>query len=89
MATDGAAPSTTTKKIACSLSWKSRMASGNQAIDGIVCSAVIIEPSAARSTRTRATPRPSTSPTATAAAKPSTARRAVVASPSQSAGLTR
>ena len=46
LAIDGAAPSTTTNVIACSDSWNRRMASGNQAIDGIVCSPVIIEPTA-------------------------------------------
>ena len=53
LAIDGAAPSTTTKRIACSLELNSRMASGNHAIDGIVCRPVIIEPIAVRSTRDR------------------------------------
>ena len=44
LAIDGAAPSTTTKKIAPSVSWNSRIASGNHAIDGIVWRPVIIEP---------------------------------------------
>ena len=37
LAIDGAAPRTTTKRIAASVSLNSRIASGNQAIDGIVC----------------------------------------------------
>ena len=45
----GAAPRTTTKRMAFSLSLNSRMASGNQAIDGMVCRPVIIEPTAERS----------------------------------------
>ena len=48
LATDGAAPSTTTKVIADSLSLNSTMASGNQAMEGIVCRPVIIEPMAER-----------------------------------------
>ena len=44
LAIDGAAPSTTTNRIAPSVSWNSRIASGNHAIDGIVCRPVIIEP---------------------------------------------
>ncbi len=52
LAIDGAAPSTTTNRIAASVSLNSRIASGNQAIDGMVCSPVISEPNAARSTRT-------------------------------------
>ena len=54
LAIDGAAPRITTNRIALS-SAKSRIASGNQAIDGIVCRPVIIEPMPARSTRLRAT----------------------------------
>ena len=46
LATEGAAPSTTTKVMAASLSLNSRMARGNQAIDGMVCKPVIIEPTA-------------------------------------------
>ena len=48
MAIDGAAPSTTTNVIAPSDSLNSTMASGNQAIDGIVCRPVISEPTAER-----------------------------------------
>ena len=55
MAIDGVAPSTTTKRIAPSLSWNSTIAAGNHAIDGIVWRPVIIEPTAARSTGMRAT----------------------------------
>ena len=76
---DGAAPITITKKIAVSLGWKSRIASGNQAIDGIVCRPVISEPMAARSTRNRDTARPMAVPITTANAKPVTARRRVIA----------
>ena len=46
LAIDGAAPRTTTNMIALSVSLNSRMASGNQAIDGIVCRPVISEPTA-------------------------------------------
>ena len=51
LAIDGAAPSTTTNMIAPSVSLNSRIASGNQAIDGMVCRPVISEPTADRSTR--------------------------------------
>ena len=73
----GAAPNTTTKVMAVSLKWKSRMASGNQAIVGIVCRPVISEPIAARSTLTRATATPSNEPITTARPKPMPARRIV------------
>ena len=43
-AIDGAAPRTTTNRIALSLSWNSTIASGTHATDGIVCRPVIIEP---------------------------------------------
>ena len=46
LAIDGAAPSTTTNMIARSESWNSRMASGNQAIDGMVWRPVMSEPTA-------------------------------------------
>jgi hypothetical protein len=55
----------------------------------MVCSDVIIEPIAARSTGMRATARPSARPTASAAAKPIKARRPVVASPRQSSAWDR
>ena len=74
MAIDGAAPSTTTKRIACSVSWNSRIASGNQAIDGIVCRPVISEPMAIRRMRLRETWSPMIPPISSAAAKPMTAR---------------
>ncbi len=48
LAIAGAAPRMTTKRIAPSSSWNSAMASGNQAIDGIVWMPVIIEPIARR-----------------------------------------
>ena len=66
LAIDGAAPRMTTNMIACSLSLNSTMASGNQAIDGIVCRPVISEPTAARSERNRDTSRPTTEPMTTA-----------------------
>ena len=68
LAMAGAAPSTTTKMMAASLSLNSRMASGNQAIDGIVCRPVIIEPTAARRSWLRATSAPSTTPMTSAMA---------------------
>jgi hypothetical protein len=58
LAIDGAAPMTTTKKIAPSLSWNSNSARGYHATDGMVWSPVIIEPMAARSTGMRATAAP-------------------------------
>ena len=89
LATLGAAPRITTKKIARSLSPKSRMASGNHAMDGIVCSPVISEPIASRRTRTRATATPMTVPTRTAAVNPVRARRRVVDTASQKTGVCR
>jgi hypothetical protein len=77
LAIDGAAPSTTTNMIAVSLSLKSTMAAGNHATDGIVCSPVIIEPTAARSTGIRETNAPTTLPITRAIAKPCTARPSV------------
>ena len=62
LAIDGAAPSTTTNRIASSVSLNRTIASGNHATDGIVCSPVIIEPTPARSTVTRATAMPTTPP---------------------------
>jgi hypothetical protein len=70
LAIDGAAPSTTTKKIAPSSSLNSRIASGNHATEGMVCSPVIIEPMADRSTRFRATSAPMIVPMTSANAKP-------------------
>ena len=54
------------------------IANGNQAIDGMVCSAVIIDPTAARSGLTRDTSAPITTPMIRASANPITARRKVV-----------
>mgnify|MGYP000899217394 CR=1 FL=1 len=54
--------STTTKKIAPSLNLKMMIASGYHATDGMVCSPVIIEPMAARSTGMRATAAPIATP---------------------------
>ena len=62
LAIDGAAPITITKKIAPSLSLNSSNASGYHATDGMVCSPVIIEPIAARSTGMRATAAPMATP---------------------------
>ena len=55
------------------------IANGNQAIDGIVCSPVISEPTAARSGAIRETSAPTTAPISTASANPITARSQVVA----------
>src|SRR4051794_31409730 len=82
-ATDGAAPMTTTNRIALSLIWKSRMASGNHMIDGIVCRPVISEPTAARSGANRETAAPTTVPISAARAKPVSARVRVSRTPSQ------
>ena len=54
------------------------IANGNQAIDGMVCSAVIIEPTAARSGLIRDTSAPTTTPMTGRAPNPITARRKVV-----------
>src|SRR5215218_1479880 len=78
LAIDGAAPSTTTKKIAPSPSLNSRIASGNHATDGIVWSPVIREPTADRSTRLRATRAPTIVPITRAKAKPLNPRCSVV-----------
>ena len=68
LAIDGAAPITTTKKMAPSLSLKRRSASGNQATDGMVCKPVIMDPIAARSTGMRATAAPMATPMTSAIA---------------------
>ena len=68
LAIDGAAPITTTKKMAPSLSWKSTSANGNQATEGMVWRPVIMDPMAARSTGMRATAAPMTTPMASAIA---------------------
>ncbi|CAB4775752.1 unannotated protein [freshwater metagenome] len=78
LATDGAAPSTTTKKIAASDFLKSRTARGNQAIEGIVCRPVISEPTALRTTRNWATAIPTSDPMTIATPNPTKARRIVV-----------
>ncbi len=54
------------------------IANGNQAIGGIVCIAVISEPTAARSGLIRDTSAPTTAPMTRASANPMTARRMVV-----------
>ena len=55
------------------------IANGNQAIDGMVCSPVIREPTAARSGAILDTSAPITAPISTASPNPTTARLAVVA----------
>jgi hypothetical protein len=50
-ATLGAAPGITTNKTAVSVRPKKRITSGNQAIDGMVCSPASTEPMARRSAR--------------------------------------
>src|SRR5690606_25796373 len=68
----------TTKVIARSLSPNSKMASGNQAIDGIVCRPVINDPTADRTIRDDDTAPPTTTPMASAIVNPYAARSAVV-----------
>ncbi len=77
-AIDGAAPRMTTKRMALSLSWNNTMPSGTHATDGIVCSPVIMDPIAARSTGTRATASPTTPPITIDDPNPTAARRIVV-----------
>ena len=62
LAIAGAAPRTTTNRIASSDSLNRRMASGNHAIDGMVCTPVMSEPTAARTGLTRATTLPTATP---------------------------
>ncbi len=64
------------------------MASGNQAIDGIVCRPVISEPIADRSTRDRDTASPRAVPITIATAKPTIARLMVVLRALQNFGST-
>src|SRR5262249_3065171 len=75
---EGAAPSTMTNRMALVVAPNRMIANGNQAIDGIVCSAVISEPVAARSGLIRDTSAPITTPMIKASANPITARRKVV-----------
>src|SRR5262249_50358137 len=84
LAIDGAAPSTMTNRMAAVLVPNRMIANGNQAIDGMVCSAVIIEPTAARSGLIRDTSAPITSPMIRASPNPIAARRSVVAIACQS-----
>ena len=79
----GAAPRTTTNRMARSLRPNSRMASGNQEMLGMVCSPVISAPTAIRSGRTLATAMPTTVPITRDTANPTTARRPVVATADQ------
>ena len=66
LAIDGAAPRTTTNMMAPSPSLNTTMASGYHATDGIVCSPVIIDPTATRKTFTRAMASPTIEPITTA-----------------------
>ncbi len=77
-AIDGAAPRMTTNVIASSDSLNSRMASGNQAIDGMVCRPVISDPIAARRIAKRLTSAPTPTPMTTARPKPQSPRRRVI-----------
>ena len=77
LAIDGAAPRTTTNRIARSDSWKIRIASGNQAIDGIVWRPVMSDPNGPQG-RDPATRLPTTVPITIASAKPINARRMVM-----------
>src|SRR6516225_9873797 len=77
LAIDGAAPRTTTNRIAFELRLNSTIASGYHATDGIVCKPVIIEPTPARKMRERDTAIPTTPPTTIATANPMTARCSV------------
>ena len=58
LAIDGAAPSTMTNVIASSVSLNSRMASGNQAIEGMVWRPMISEPTPDRRMANRDTSAP-------------------------------
>ena len=87
LATDGAAPRTTTNAMASSLILKSRIASGNQAMDGMVWRPVMSEPMAARSTANLETSAPTTTPMATASPKPQAPRTMVMPMACQSPGV--
>ena len=78
LAIDGAAPRMTTNVIASSVSLNSRIASGNQAIEGMVWSPVISEPIAERMTANCATRIPIRTPMTTASPNPQIPRRSVV-----------
>ncbi len=83
-AIDGAAPRITTNVIASSESLNSRIASGNHAIDGMVCRPVISDPIAARMMANRETSAPTPTPMMTARVKPQMPRRMVIAMACQS-----
>jgi hypothetical protein len=68
-----------TNKMAVVVMPNRMIANGNQAIDGMVCSPVIREPTAARSGAILDTSAPMTAPITTASPNPMTARPAVVA----------
>ena len=78
LAIAGAAPRMTTKRIAPSSSWNNTMASGNQAIDGIVWMPVIIEPIARRTIFELETANPMATPMTIDRAKPTIARWNVI-----------
>ena len=80
----GAAVITMTNRIALEFAPNRMMANGTQTIEGSVCSAVISEPTAARSGLIRDTSAPTTVPMTRASANPITARRSVVPSACQS-----
>ena len=75
---------TVTNRMAPSDSWNSRIDHGTQATDGMVWSPVMSDPNAARSTRTRATARPTAVPSTTAMRYPMAAIRIVRATASTS-----
>src|ERR1700722_3491627 len=79
----GAAVITMTNRMAWVVAPNRMMANGTQTIEGSVCSAVIREPTAARSGLIRDTRAPTTVPRTRAIANPMTARRSVVPSADQ------
>ena len=78
LAMAGAAPRTTTKVMAVSESLNSSTASGSQAMVGMVCRPVIIDPTPARRIRLRDTARPTATPMTTEMPYPTTARWSVL-----------
>ena len=78
LAIAGAAPRTTTNRIADSVSLNRRMARGNHAIDGMVCRPVMSEPNAERRMRLRDTTAPTSTPMMRANVYPTKARRIVM-----------
>ena len=74
----GAAVITMTNRMAVVFAPNRMIANGTQTIEGSVCSAVISEPTAARSGLILETRAPTTVPMTRASANPITARRSVV-----------